>query len=134
VWAPSAREMAALEDQVKVMAQQLSSQQQQWQAFFSAAQSQLPALSRVGIASGIHGGGIGLCGSGTGSPNLVGGLSGADAGSAVREKLTFLQGEVEKVIKSALAMQQQQQHQGGGVGLRARSMAGMAPGSSPNLI
>ena len=35
VWAPSARELVALEIQVKDMPSQLQQQQQQWHAFFA---------------------------------------------------------------------------------------------------
>lgn len=116
VWAPSAREIAALEEQVQAMARQLASQQQQWQGFISEAQSQLPAWRGPGApaapspsrSAGAAPPALALAAGGYRSPGAPPAGGAADAGTLVREKLQFLQGEVEKVIASAVAMQQQQ--------------------------
>jgi hypothetical protein len=112
VWAPSAREMVALEEQVKAMAQQLSSQQQQWQGFLSVAQAQLPSLSGSSQFNASQPRGTVPAGQAYWAPSR-GAAADQGAVSGVREKLQFLQGEVEKMIAGAAAM-------GGGMGEDAR--------------
>lgn len=105
------------------MAQQMSTQQQQWQGFLSAAQA--PGAFRpptLGAAAPVPA-----------AATAAG--AGTDAAGAVRSKLEFLQREVESVIASAVAMQQQQ-----GLGVAAaagasqRSVAGFTAGLSPQRL
>ena len=110
MWAPSARELAALEQQVKAMAQQLQSQQQQWQGFITAASARLPP------PPGSSGPGSNVLpvqqpnpsGSGAARSMWAAGSQQMPAQEspegAVRAKLHYLQSEVEQVIAAAANM------------------------------
>jgi hypothetical protein len=114
VWAPSAREVAVLEERVGFIAQQLTNQQQQWQGFLAAAKAHMPSAppARDAHASATHAAGQGGSVDVPGPPTFGRPWNNApeshlptQASAAVRAKLQYLQAEVEKVIASAAAIQ-----------------------------
>jgi hypothetical protein len=101
VWAPSARELVALENQIRDMTQQLSSQRQQWSSIMAnaswphgqskhSATPSAPALPAQASMDGLH------------LPLECPVRNVAD----VQAKLESLQHEAERVIGYAIALQQ----------------------------
>ena len=111
VWAPSAREIVALENQVRDMSLQLSSQRQQWLAVTSC--SPQPAATLAGLR---------------GSPSLKlshaaqqmlspGSVAKGDAlildqSMDVQAKIEYLQKQVDSVIEVAAVLQQSRHEEG----------------------
>lgn len=95
VWAPSAREMVVLENQIREMSQQLSAQRMQWpQASTTSVQAHSPQLQRRGIDQDctMH--------------------NAATADGEVQSKLQYLTEQVEKVIQFASALQKHRDSMG----------------------
>ena len=111
-WAPSAHDIVALEDEVQSMSRRLAQEQQQWQGFLTAASAHMPHFKRAhaGMPGGKENASPLSPAALSWSEHATGALGGVpaqhayDAGAGVRERLQFLQAEVEKVIASAAAV------------------------------
>ena len=112
VWAPSAREIVALENQIRDMSVQLSNQRQQWLAVTSS-----PSQPGTALAGGRSSPSAKLSPAAQQMlhPSTVARCDGLlhDSSTDVHTKIEYLQKQVEGVIEVASMLQQQRREQGG---------------------
>lgn len=92
VWAPSAREMVVLENQIRDMSQQLSAQRMQWPHAYTAPVRAHSPGRRLDHECTAHTTAV------------------ATAECDVQSKLEFLTSQVDKVVQFASALQNHREH------------------------
>lgn len=110
VWAPSARDIVVLENQIREMSQQLTAQRMQWPATSHVA---LPVHSPKRLAIDHDG-----------SSRVNTGTAATSTNTEVQNKLQYLNDQVEKVIQFASALQKHKE------GARVVRRSGEAMGST----
>lgn len=107
VWAPSAREIVALENQIRDMSLQLSSSRQQWLAVTSCSQQPAAAMAGLGRSPTAK---LSTAAQQMLSPSTVGRSDALvlDQSTDVQTKIEYLQKQVDSVIEVATVLQSQQ--------------------------
>lgn len=106
MWAPSAREIVALENQIRDMSLQLSSSRQQWLAVTSCSPQPAAALSGLRASPSAK---LSPAAQQMLSPGTVGRSDALVLGQStdVQTKIEYLQKQVDSVIEVATVLQKQ---------------------------